>query len=226
MTKSKPNRLPADNETSQALVVAVLTGDLVSSTKMTDSKLASVLDTLNQVLKEQSQFGLGEYDQYRGDAFQLMLNNATQACRAAILIRLSLLTHKADARISLGLGSVSSPRSRIKSAAGEAFTLSGRGLDSMAKSQRLTIASHNPQFQDQLQLLTRFVDATLTRITATQSSAVYQYLIAEHPSHQDVADTLGCSRVNATKLLNQANYDLIQDFIAYSQQKIGEHFHV
>ena len=203
---------------------AVLTGDLVDSSQVPTARYDALLYGLDQCLRQVCDKFNGSYNIYRGDAFQLLLRQPHQALHSSLLIRLALKTLQSDARISIGLGQVENLRQDIKSATGEAFTLSGQGLESMGNQQRMRIASSSEEFQFHMALLLRFADLLISGITSRQAQALQEYFNLEDNAHQQIADRLKTSRVNATKLLNQGHYELLSDFIGHSQQLSGKYF--
>lgn len=88
---------------------------------------------------------VGEADTFRHDSWQLLLRNPELAFRAAVFLRVSLRvlsegSDKYDTRVSIGVGGVESvSKGRISDSRGEAFALSGKGLDGM-KKQGLVLA--------------------------------------------------------------------------------------
>ncbi|GAB3033905.1 hypothetical protein [Bowmanella dokdonensis] len=203
---------------------AVLTGDLVDSSQVPANHYDTLLYNLDQTLIQICDRFSGSYNIYRGDAFQLLLNQPDQALHAALLIRLSLKSAQSDARISVGLGKVDNLRQDIKSATGEAFTLSGKGLEQMDHLQRLKISSAASEFQFHMELLLRFADLLVGKTTARQAAALHEYLSLKDNSHQQIARRMNTSRVNVTKLLNQGHYELLSEFIRHSQQLSGTYF--
>lgn len=128
-----------------------------------------------------------------------------------------------DARISIGLGEIDPPVATLGRSSGEAFVLSGHQLDTMG-TDTLVVNSSNPVFQRDTSLLTRFADHMISQTTSRQANALYYYLTEQDNSHQALATLLGTSRVNVTKLLNQAEYQLISDYLDDIRLRIREGF--
>jgi hypothetical protein len=203
---------------------AVLTGDLINSGKIPSEQYDNLLYQLNQLLTKAST-EQSRYSIFRGDAFQVLLSSPETAISDMLIIRLGLISHGWDARISAGFGAVSNPRADIKTATGEAFTLSGKGLDNMTSQQRLSINSSNQEYQFHMPLLLQFADTLVSQTSKRQACALYEYFTLTDNSHQAIALRLGSSRVNATKLLNQGHYQLLQEFVLHSQQLYKRCFH-
>jgi hypothetical protein len=110
-----------------------------------------------------------------------------------------------------------------KTSTGEAFVLSGTGLDKL-KSNYLSVQSSSLVFQDKIELLTRFVDAHLRGLTKKQTEALLSYLVSQNKSHKDVADALGKERRNTTKLLNASHYQLVEEYVRHFEKCVNEEY--
>ena len=205
-------------------LAAVLTGDIIKSQKITAADYDSVIASLKQQVNSLQSYCNLAFTLYRGDEFQLYLSNPGYAGLAAVLIRLNLLSLNQDARISIGIGDIDALRDPVSTSTGSAFTLSGHGLQSMAQQRLLLQVDHAP-LPPALALLIRFCDDKLQQLTRRQASALNYYLSEPNNQHQQIADRMRTSRVNVTKLLNQASYVLIEDFIRYLSEYLTEVTH-
>ncbi|GGO70204.1 hypothetical protein [Bowmanella pacifica] len=210
---------------TKSKVYAVLTGDLVASSHIPANEYDALLYALDQTLRYLCRKNAGQYNVYRGDAFQLLLNKPQDWAYSAILLRLAMRSQQQDCRLSVGIGTISNPRPDVKSATGEAFTLSGTGLDSLPQGLRMNAQSTEEDFNWHMGITLRQTDALISQMTVRQAQALQEYLLLEDKSHLAVAKRLHTSRVNATKLLNQGHYDLLMQVILYSEQLTDRYFH-
>ncbi len=196
---------------------AVLTGDVVKSAQITTEHYEQVLYQLEQLFLSSKHTMNSHYNIYRGDAFQLLLPAPKDAIKLALLIRLSLKALQTDARISIGIGEISNLRPDVKSATGIAFTLSGRGLDTLLQERRMTIHCQNAELESILALPLRMADHLVNNLTSRQAEALLLYLLPANPLHEKIAIKLGTSRANVTKLLNNSNFDyqLLDAYLDY-----------
>ncbi|MEN3156919.1 hypothetical protein ABC502_00885 [Alkalimonas sp. NCh-2] len=215
--------MSAHDARNYATNYAVLTGDLVQSRAIKAEQYDSVLYQLEQLFASKAEAWALNYSFYRGDAFQLLLAKPQYGVRLAVCIRLTLLSLGLDCKISIGIGEVTNLRQDIKSATGPAFTLSGTGLDSLSGSQRLQLGCQWSELENILAVPVQLADAMLTKLTARQAEAVLLYLINPGLAHEALAQKLGTSRANVTKLLNNSHFDyqLLQAFLAYCEQHIS-----
>ncbi|MCC2615987.1 hypothetical protein LJ739_07015 [Aestuariibacter halophilus] len=204
--------------TASNTLFAVLTGDIVESTTLSREGFTRVTTQLNRTLASIEQGFHAESLVFRGDSFQVKLPDATQAVAVATHLRLSLKSVASDCRISIGIGNVDNPAAPLANATGSAFIASGKGLDNMHK-ERLQL--HTNSLTQATVLIVRCLDVLLTQATVRQAQALAVYFTDTSRQHQSVADALGTSRVNVTKLLNQSNYGLIEDMLNYCSTTLG-----
>ena len=218
-----PAHYAKNHASDHASNYAVLTGDLVKSRAIKAEQYDSVLYQLEQLFASKTEAWALSYSFYRGDAFQVLLAKPQYGVQLAISIRLTLLSLAQDCKISIGMGEVTNLRQDIKSATGPAFTLSGSGLDNLNGSQRLQIHCQQRELQAVLAVPVQMADAMLANLTARQAEAVLLHLINPGLAHEAIAQKLGTSRANVTKLLNNSHldYQLLQAFLAYCEQHIS-----
>jgi len=199
-------------------IKAVLTGDLMHSQAVTDTQayvegLKRVLSSLN------THYGL-DTDTFRGDGFQVVPKDASQAFECALAIRAGLIAaspegERWDARIAIGIGASSAGRNY-----GEAFVLSGQGLDGMKKLS-LAVFSQEASFIRCTELVTEFVAAILDKWTVVEAQAYYAHLLGVG-DQQSIAENLGKSRVAINKALQRGQARLLDRYLASTRQWVGE----
>ena len=122
-------------------IYAVLTGDLVKSSRLTSVKSKGAMDRLKKIALEFAELHpnsvVGRMDTFRHDSWQLLLQQPALAFRTAVFLRTALkllsdASTKYDTRVSIGIGKVELiSKGRISDSRGPAFTCSGKGLDAM-----------------------------------------------------------------------------------------------
>ncbi|MFK3971594.1 hypothetical protein ACI2KS_12790 [Pseudomonas sp. NPDC087358] len=199
-------------------IKAVLTGDLMHSQSVSDTQayldgLQTVLTTLNAHYRLSS-------DTYRGDGFQVVPTQAVQGFECALAIRAGLIAaspegERWDARIAIGVGPATAGRDY-----GEAFVLSGQGLDGMKKLS-LGLFSKDASLLRAAQLVTEFVAATLDKWTVVEAQAYYAHLLGTG-DQQSIAENLGKSRVAINKALQRGQARLLDRYLAASRDWMSE----
>ncbi len=124
---------------------AVVTGDIVKSSQLPPEereKLPALMrwasDELRKVFGE---FVPVDVDIFRGDSWQMLVNEPAKSMRCSLFYRAALkgkMTSKQfDTRMAIGVGTIDMlPDDRVTLGSGQAFELSGKGLDSMKRKQR------------------------------------------------------------------------------------------
>ena len=199
----------------------VLTGDITGSQSYSNDDFGNILAALQQHLSKYAKRYSGNFDIYRGDAFQLVIGQPKYAMHIALGLRLALKAHtpSVDVRISVAVGEAHFRPSEVKTGTGEAFVLSGRGLD-MIKPHYLAFYSSDVKLENKTQLLTRFADAHVSGLTQTQSQTLLAYLEASDKSHENVAAALDKNRSNVSRILNASNYKLVAEYLSYMEQEL------
>jgi len=131
-------------------VYAVLSGDLVKSSRLTADQSRSAMARIRELAKEFESVHqgatIGQVDTFRHDSWQWLLSKPCLSLRAAVFMRAGLRVlsdgkTKFDTRVAIGIGTADSiSKRRISDSRGPAFTHSGKILDSM-KDRRLAYAS-------------------------------------------------------------------------------------
>ncbi|MDN3514375.1 MAG: SatD family protein [Candidatus Brocadia sp.] len=164
---------------------AVITGDIVGSSRLTASqrgRLLSVLKSSFKTIKDILPDGIrAPFEIHRGDSFQGVLSKPGAALRAAIVIRAGLRygfqtkqrRYALDARIAVGIGQIEFLRAgRGAEGDGEAFRRSGQTLDVMKGDQRLIIRTPWKEVDAEFDIACALLDALVTRWSAEQAQAI------------------------------------------------------
>lgn len=170
--------------TESGCLHAVLTGDLVNSSALTSNQSQQAMELLrtSATTFEKHFPGTinGLMDTYRHDSWQLLLKKPEQAFRVALFLRSALKMEsdartKYDTRISIGIDTVEYiAEERISDSRGSAFTLSGKGVDTMKKSAlALSIAiASDETWNEMIHAVIPLLDCIVTDWTPTESRAV------------------------------------------------------
>ena len=166
-------------------IYAVLTGDLVRSSRLTiaDSKnaMAGLRRVAGEIGQQHPAAVVGRIDTFRHDSWQLLLGQPALAFRIAVLMRAALKMEsdadtKYDTRVSIGIGRVELiSKRRISDSRGPAFTDSGKGLDELV-GQRLAFSAEDDRpirWQAVKNGIVPLLDCVVGDWTPTESRAVY-----------------------------------------------------
>jgi hypothetical protein len=202
---------------------AVMTGDIVNSTLIGPDVQELLLRELRQVLSAY----LIEF--YRGDSFQVYLNDPAGALRVALLCRSLAISLTAtedqpalsDIRISIGLGPVVLPVRTPGMARGEAFLLSGRGLDEIQKTEsRLSISSGQAIADIGFAAMADHLDAICRHMTTKQAAAIA--LLLGGLTQQDAALKLNKSKSTVSQLAAAGSWSEIERILQQYEMLINQ----
>jgi len=203
-------------------VRAVLTGDIVNSTrlkKVTEKKLLKMLTAA--LAKYQFEF-------YRGDSFQVYVKNPVEALQTALLCRTAAMSvsknetiNLSDVRISIGIGAVTMQVKTLGTAKGEAFILSGRAFDEMTgKDTRLVIATANSLANAGLQIIADYLNAVLKVMTGKQAEVIFELL--QGKTQQEVAKLLKKSKSTVHQHVTAGRWSEIEKLLRQYENIINQ----
>ncbi|MBC7626555.1 hypothetical protein [Ferruginibacter sp.] len=203
-------------------VRAVLTGDIVNSTrlkKVTEKKLLKILTAA--LAKYQFEF-------YRGDSFQVYVKNPVEALQTALLCRTAAISvsknetiNLSDVRISIGIGAVTMQVKTLGTAKGEAYILSGRAFDEMTgKDTRLVIATANSLANAGLQIIADYLNAVLKVMTGKQAEVIFELL--QGKTQQEVAKLLKKSKSTVHQHVTAGRWSEIEKLLRQYENIINQ----
>ena len=220
---------------------AVLTGDLVRSSRLTSSQST---ETMNLLKSSASLFEAafpgtvyGSMDTFRHDSWQLLLSNPGHALRISLFLRTALkmesdATTKYDTRISIGIGEVEYISSeRISDSRGPSFTLSGKGVDSMKGAcLALGVALENDEaWNEMVHAVVPLLDCIATDWTPTESQAVNAALLGktQEETAQNWPEKRGSapSRQAVGDSLIRAHWGTVHSVLVWAEKKVSETLH-
>lgn len=207
-------------------MIAVLTGDLVDSTQLNKQTYVTSLKIMEELYQQFTDAYQSTYELYRGDAFQLVFTQPQFVMRCAIMLKLALyshadLSHSVKVNLSVGLGDYTFLDKKNSRSQGEAFELSGRGLDKN-KEGSLTIHCAQKRLKDILELPTQFLDRLLSGLTVKQARVLLAYIQDDFADQQKIADKIGTSRQNINLHLNRLGSELVYNYIQHFEQLLTE----
>ncbi len=189
---------------------AVLTGDIVNSTKLPSVKEKALVKLLEEVLKPY------KYEFYRGDSFQVLMKEAGDSLRIALLCRTAAIgiteNNETDVKVSIGLGEVGSRIKTLGSAKGEAFIISGRAFDELEKTDsRLAISTASTMANLSFQIIADYINSIYSRMTSKQAKVIFELL--KGGLQQDVVKRLKKSKSTISQHANSGRWAEIEKIL-------------
>jgi hypothetical protein len=156
-------------------VSAVITGDIVNSTLLAPILKKKMVAQLGVVLRNH------KFEFYRGDSFQAYIKEPAGALELVFQLRAVARSYSFihDVRASIGIGRVNIPIRTLKTAASEAFILSGRAFDQLTEPQRLRIQSAKEEANAVFRVIAYYADFISSRLTSKQAEVILE-LLKEH----------------------------------------------
>ncbi|HMU44282.1 MAG TPA: hypothetical protein PKA80_13365 [Ignavibacteriaceae bacterium] len=196
---------------------AVITADIVNSTLLPQRSEKSLIATFVSILKPY------KYEFYRGDSFQVYMNEPENALKIIFQIRTAArrisLLH--DVRASIGIAENSSTVTKLNDEKGDAFIESGRAFDYINKTgRRLILRSKSESINVALEVISRFADNLLTSLTSKQAEVVFELLLDN--TQIEAAKKLKKSQATVNKHVHSANWVDIVDLLENYQQLIAQ----
>ncbi|WP_418992428.1 hypothetical protein [Alistipes sp.] len=196
----------------------VITGDIVRSTAVGPALRTRLLEAVRKTAQELEMLSDLKIELYRGDSFQILVDDPVQALRIAVLLRAGLRCNtpdreksRWDARLAVGVGEIEYASGEVATSDGPAFRNSGREFDELGK-KRLAVRTPWPEVNDELRVSTAFADDVISGWTPRQSPALYLSLL--HPMNQrEIAAVLSQSGQNVSKLLGAGREPLIRLYL-------------
>ena len=218
----------ANNSYMDRKIHAIITGDIVRSESIGLDKRDDLIKTLRCALEDLQRHSSMKMEIYRGDSFQIIVDNPVKSLRIASMIRTYLIGNAPedekngwDARISIGIGAIDYKGESIVVSDGEAFRLSGRGLDNIEKG-RLTVATCWEEVNEEVDASIGFVDNLITSLSRNQAKLLY-LAIAEELPQVEIAGRTGKSQQNISKTLNAAKEPLLSRYLNRYESLIAKH---
>jgi hypothetical protein len=214
----------------ETTLYAVLTGDIVKSSRMSTADLKRLpgaltaifhsIDPICQPADFATQFSI-----FRGDSFQVICEPAC-AVRAWLIIRAGLrsaypatLSKSVDARIGIAIAKVNHLADNITESSGEAFNLSGRLLEEL-KAPRLTgFTSENKQTDRGLNVGFMLADDIIRRWTTSQCQLLP--FLLQPMSQAEIALATKTRQPTITAKINAMGWSAIEQLMLYYNEWIA-----
>ncbi|MFI3240119.1 MAG: SatD family protein [Bacteroidales bacterium] len=202
-------------------IKGVITGDIINSRKISDELRNRFLDIIQNLGDKLSYLSLGNIQSeiYRGDSFQILIEDVSESLKIAVLLRSKLREYDLDARLAIGIGNISFNNSSVVTSDGEAYINSGKCFDSIGKN-RLVILTPWDEVNEELKVSTAFADNIISKWTPTQSKVMF-ISISEDNIQKEIAYKMGKSVQNINKILMTARESLIKDYLNRYTQLIS-----
>ncbi len=188
------------------MIKAVITGDIVHSTRLSAAHRSVLLRDMGQKMKIWDKAFKMKSEIFRGDSFQCMVS-PRHGLRAALVIKMyirslgpgelyaipkrkgtnqkkpvSAANYIFDARMAIGIGATEDINRKLASSHGTAFTISGHLLDGIKNTKQSLAIGSADRFADELGAESVLLDALIAKTSALQCKVLYLKLLTTQKS--------------------------------------------
>jgi hypothetical protein len=202
----------------------IVTGDIIGSTLISADKRKDLLEETADLLTQWS--GDSAYASiFRGDSFQVLYNNIGIALKRSIQLRCWFKKHSdegkalLDARMAIGVGSISYYGKSVLDSDGEAFHLSGRAFDKLEEGENFKIITPDLAINKQLEIILSLAENIMGEWTVNQAEVIY--LLLEGKTQQQMADELSVGQSAVNNRLKLSKWKQIENMNQYIEALIG-----
>lgn len=200
-------------------MTSVITGDIIDSRK---NESQHWVEDLKKILSPIGKTP-AQWEVYRGDEFQIEIENPEDAFLTAVLIKAHLRSIKSDARMSIGFGNKTHSAAKISESNGTAFINSGELFETL-KKQKVTLAMRtgdavfDEKMNLMIQLALTFMDSWLVQ------SAEFVVKAIENPtlSQEELGQILGINQAAVSRRQKRAQFDLVMNLDRYFKTQIKQ----
>jgi len=205
--------------------LAVLTGDIVRSSRLGSEALDAAMAALSEgaaALGGWPDARSPRFSRFRGDGWQCLAPSPPLALRGALFLRARLARVRVETRIAIGIGAGALPSGPgLAAAAGPAFEVSGRGLDTMPAAAQMVINWEVPPADAALAgAVVALADALSRRWTPAQAEALAVTLAPGAAAQRVIAASQGVSQQAIAKRLRGAGDWALQEALAALEEAL------
>jgi hypothetical protein len=196
--------MPANTE------AVIITGDIISSSKLTAVKREKLQNMLNSFIKKITDiYPDFKAEQFRGDSLQCVLTkNKIAGLRTALSLYCFLAAKSFKIRQSIGIGEISFSGKNVITSDGTAFRLSGENIDALKKRNELiSVASGDVQLNEEWKVHSASLNFLMERLSNAQAEAVYLQL--QNATQEEIAKALHISQPSVHQRLQAAGWTVI-----------------
>jgi hypothetical protein len=185
-------------------MISVITADIVKSRSV---RATVWLPALKLILKK-----LGprpkNWEVFRGDSFQLAINDPSQALITTIKIKAAMKSiGKVDIRMAIGIGDRTYTAAKITESNGSAFIYSGEKFELLKKEkQTLAIKSQWTEFDKEMNLYLKLGLIAMDGWTVNSAEVVKLALEYPNKSQEEIGRHIGIKQNAVSNRLKRAYY--------------------
>jgi hypothetical protein len=190
-------------------MVCVITGDIINSKKVNPKNWLTQLKTELNTLGKSPKY----WEIYRGDSFQVIINNPLDGLKTAIKIKARLKSIKhINVRMAIGIGNQTYNAPNITQSNGTAFVHSGEKFELLKKEkQNLAVKSEWIEFDKEINLYLKLSLIAMDSWTVNAAEMVKTALENPNKSQEELGQIVKIKQNAISTRLKRAFYDEIME---------------
>lgn len=198
---------------------AVILGDVINSRKLDQTlwlpKLKEALSGVGESPKD--------WDIYRGDAFQLVIDDPMLILQHAIRIKAEFKCRKGfDVRMAIGIGQVDVRAERVSESNGQAFVLAGQLIDQLSKrNTSLALASPWSEFNAQANASLAMAAVLMDRWLPNYAEVVAWALKEPQMNQKTLGEKMGITQNTVSERQSRAYKKVLLDYEAQFKKSLA-----
>lgn len=190
-------------------MVCVITGDVINSKRNAPRIwLTPLKKELNHIGKTPKTWEI-----YRGDSFQVVINNPEDALLVAMKLKASLKAIKGiNVRMAIGIGKRTYNAAKVTESNGSAFVNSGEKFEMLKQEkQNLAIKSDSPQFDSEMNLYLKLALIAMNNWTINTAEIVSIALENPEKSQHQLGKIVGIKQSAISTRLRRAYFEEVME---------------
>ncbi|GGH39117.1 hypothetical protein IA57_00940 [Mangrovimonas yunxiaonensis] len=202
-------------------MTSVITGDIINSTTHDPKVWLAPLKQALQTISGHSRY----WEIYRGDSFQVEIQDPLEAFIGAVYIKACIKTVKGlDVRLAIGIGSKTFEGQTVTESNGSAFQASGSVFEQLKKEKiNLKISGvGNSYIDDEINLILKLISIPMDHWSANSAEIVKLHLENKNKIQKEIARLIGISQDAVSKRMKRAYLDEVLEVNKMYQKKISQ----
>jgi hypothetical protein len=196
-------------------MVAIITGDIINSTKDDSTQWLSLLK------KVLNHYGMSpaQWEIFRGDSFQVEVEPKKALLTAFHIKACIMQTGIQDVRMAIGLGEATHKEKRISESNGSAYVRSGECFEEL-KKQTLAIRTENEEVDESINLMLQLALLIADNWSSTVATILNASIENPEKSQNDLAIHLKKSQSSVSEAMSRGGYNEMMKVNNYYAKRI------
>ena len=197
-------------------MIGVITGDIINSRMNSPEKWLLFLKVSLQKFGEEYKV----WEIFRGDSFQLKIENTDEIFRALVYIKVCIRQLKGvDVRMGIGIGAITYDSKQITKSNGEAFIFSGEAFEALRK-KTLLLKTRDTDFDEEMNLYLELALLKMDSWTVKESILIKNVLENPEFNQNQLAKLLGKTQSTISETLKRTGFEEIMKIEKIFRKKI------